>query len=137
MDEVLPRAGDRPLAVGASFGAFHSVLIALRHPTRVGGFIALSGAFDNSHFVGGYQGEDAYFTSALGFLPGLNDDAYLGPIRAFDRRVVATGEEDPNAGESRRLGELLRAKGVEVQLDFHQGWAHDWPYWKEWMRRYA
>ena len=39
--------------------------------------------------------------------------------------------------DSVRVGMLLREKGVDVSLDLWSGWSHDWPYWKEMMRRYV
>ena len=134
--EILPRLAGPPVACGASFGALHAVLLAARHPSRIGGFIALSGAFDTSRWLDGYHDDNVYFTNLMEFLPGLNDEAYLGPLRAEHPKVIATGEQDPNVDESRRLAGLLQAKGVGVGLDIWPGWAHDWPYWKEMMRRY-
>lgn len=136
VDEVLPRLPGPPLACGASFGALHAVLLAARHPTRLGGFIALSGAYDTNRWLDGYHDEDAYFTNLFAFLPGLTDEAFLGPLRAMHPKVIATGEEDPNVDDSRKLAALFRAKGVDVGLEIWPGWAHDWPYWKDMMRRY-
>ena len=136
VEEVLPRIPGAPVACGASFGALHSVLLAARHPTRVGGFIALSGAYDTDRWLDGYHDDNAYFTNLFAFLPGLTDEAYLGPLRAMHPKVIATGEEDPNVDDSRKLAGLLRAKGIDVGLEIWPGWAHDWPYWKEMMRRY-
>ena len=134
--EILPRLAGPPVACGASFGALHAVLLAARHPSRIGGFIALSGAFDTSRWLDGYHDDNVYFTNLIEFLPGLNDEAYLGPLRAEHPKVIATGEQDPNVEESRRVAGLLRAKGVEVGLEIWPGWAHDWPYWKDMMRTY-
>jgi esterase/lipase superfamily enzyme len=136
LDEVLPGMPVPPITCGASFGAMHSVLLALRHPTRVRGFIALSGAFDTARWLDGYHDDSTYFTNPLAFIPSLTDEAYLGPLRAMKPEVIATGEEDPNVEDSKKLAGLLREKGVDVRLDLWPGWAHDWPYWKDMMRRY-
>jgi esterase/lipase superfamily enzyme len=137
LDEVLPRTKGRPVAAGTSFGALHSVLLALRHPDRLAGFVALSGAYDTSRWLDGYSEDGAYYINPLAFLPGLRDRAYLDPLQAMEKKVIATGENDPNALESVRVGELLQEKGVGPTLDVWRGWAHDWPYWKEMMRRYV
>jgi esterase/lipase superfamily enzyme len=137
LDEVLPRLSEAPVACGASFGALHSVLLAARHPDRVSGFIAMSGAFDTSSWLDYYSDDSTYFTNLLAFLPGLTDEAYLAPLRAMHPKVVATGSEDPNAQDSVRLGSLFRDKGIDVRLEVWPGWAHDWPYWKDMMRRYV
>jgi len=136
LDEVLPRMPGSAIACGTSFGALHAVLLAARHPTRVGGFIALSGAYDTSPWLDGYHDDSTYFTNLFAFLPGLTDEAYLGPLRAQHPKVIATGEQDPNVEDSRQLAGLLRDDGVQVGLEIWPGWAHDWPYWKDMMRRY-
>jgi esterase/lipase superfamily enzyme len=136
LDDILPVIPEPPVTSGPSFGALHSVLLALRHPTRVRGFIALSGAYDTARWLDGYSDSDTYFTNMVAFLPGLEDPAYLEPLRAMKPMVIATGEEDPNVSDSVKVARLLRQKGVEVRLDLWPGWAHDWPYWKEMIRAY-
>ncbi len=135
--EVIPKLPERPVAVGTSFGAFHAVLLALRKPWAVRGFVGLSGAYDTRHWLDGHFDDDAYFTDPVSFLPGLSDERLLGPIRAMEKKVIATGEGDPHVEESRRLGGLLNDKDLGVWLDVWPGWAHDWPYWKEMMRKYV
>ena len=136
LDEVMPRVPDKPVAAGASFGALHAVLLAVRHPSRVGGYIALSGAYDTSRWLNGFHDEGTYLTNLLAFLPGLGDPAYLDPLRAQRPQVIATGSDDPNVKESVEVANLLKSKGVDVWLDIWAGWAHDWPYWSEMMRKY-
>jgi esterase/lipase superfamily enzyme len=136
VNEILPRLPGPPVAAGASFGALHSLLLAARHPTRISGYIALSGAFDTSKWLEGYHDDNVYYTNLVEFLPGLNDEAYLGPMRAQNPKVIATGAEDPNVEDSRRVAGLLQSKGIQAGLDIWPGWAHDWPYWQEMMRRY-
>jgi esterase/lipase superfamily enzyme len=137
VDEVVPRVpGGPPIVCGASFGALHAVLLAARHPTRIRGYIAMSGAYDTAPWLNGYHDDNVYYTNLVEFLPGLTDEAYLGPMRAQHPKVIASGAEDPNVEDSRRVGGLLQSKGIQVGLDIWPGWAHDWPYWKEMMRRY-
>jgi esterase/lipase superfamily enzyme len=55
MEEVLPfirlRNFDPHLvSVGCSFGGYHAVNVALRHPDRFTGFLSMSGAFDLEQF---------------------------------------------------------------------------------------
>ncbi len=135
--EMMPRIGAPPVAVGTSMGAFHALLLALRHPGQVSGFIGLSGAYDTKHWLDGYVDDDVYFTNPLAFLPGLRDERFLVPMRGFVKRVIASGEHDPNVGEAVRVATLLREKAVGTQLDLWPGWSHDWPYWREMMRAYV
>ena len=137
LDEVIPQIGQPPVAVGSSLGAFHALLLALRHPDRLSGFIGLSGAYDTKHWLDGYFDEQVYFTNPLAFLPGLRDERYLKPMRSFQKKVIASGEQDANVSEAVRVGMLLREKSIDTWLDLWPGWAHDWPYWQEMMRRYV
>jgi esterase/lipase superfamily enzyme len=136
LDEVLPGLPAPPVACGASFGALHTLLLATRHPERFSGFVAMSGAFDTSRWLDGYSDDSTYFTNLPAFLPSLTDEAYLRPLRSMEPKVIATGAEDPNVGDSVRVGTMLRNKGVDLRLEIWPGWAHDWPYWKDMMRRY-
>ncbi|HCP61446.1 MAG TPA: esterase [Actinobacteria bacterium] len=137
VDEVIPRLPAKPVAGGMSFGALHALLLALRHPWSVDGFIGLSGSYDAARWLDGYGEGEAYFVSPFAFLPNLEDDAYLAPLRAMPVKVIATGEDDANVNDSRHAAELLRAKDIAVRFDVWQGWAHDWPYWKEMLHRYV
>ena len=135
--ELIPQMTARPVTTGTSFGALHALLLATRRPHSVAGFVALSGAYDTDQWLDGFHDEETYLTNPLAYLPGLTDERHLGPIKAFEKKVIATGRDDANAGESIRAGEILKAKGVDVWLDVWDGWAHDWPYWKDMMRRYV
>jgi len=137
VDEILPRLPGAPITCGASFGAFHSVLLAARHPNLVRGYIAMSGAFDTTRWLDGYHDDNVYYTNLVEFLPGLSDEAYLGPMRAHHPKAIVTGADDPNVEDSRRVGGLLQSKGIQVGLEIWPGWAHDWPYWKDMLRRYV
>jgi esterase/lipase superfamily enzyme len=137
VDEVLPQLSEAPVTTGTSFGAFHAVLLCLRHPYRFRGWIAMSGVYDTSRWVDGHHDDLTYLTNPLAFLPGLQDERYLAPLRTMDFKVVATGSEDPNVRDCVTLAEDLREKDVQARLDLWPGWQHDWPYWKEMMRNYV
>jgi esterase/lipase superfamily enzyme len=137
VDELVPRMPGHPVTVGTSFGATHALLIALRFPLQVSGFIGLSGAYDTARWLDGQGGDDAFFTNPMAFLPGLTDESYLQPLRSMEKKIIATGEGDANAAESVQVAGLMNDKAVGVTLDIWPGWAHDWPYWREMMRRYV
>jgi esterase/lipase superfamily enzyme len=134
LHEVRPQLGDVPLLVGASFGAFHAALMALRQPGAYRGFVAMSGAFSTGHWLDGYRDSDVYFNDPLMFVPNLEDERYLTPMRAWRWKAIITGRDDSNCGESVALAEGLRGKQVDVRLELWDGWAHDWPFWKEMLR---
>lgn len=135
VDEVLPalraqNAVDFLIAAGASFGAFHALALTTRRPGIVRKAVGLSGAYDCARWLDGAREGDAYFVNPLAFLPSLNDERCLAPLRATEI-VIATGRDDPNVEESRRIASVLQDKGVPASLHLWDGWAHDWPYWKE------
>ncbi|TMF52902.1 MAG: hypothetical protein E6I22_11315 [Chloroflexi bacterium] len=119
LDQVTPRMAVAPDAVGTSFGALHSVLLALRHPSRVSGFIGMSGAYDVQRWLDGYFDNSVYFTNPFAFLPGLIDPAYLDPLKKMQKKVIQ------------------REKGGDPRLDVWPGWSHDWHFRKDMMRRYV
>lgn len=133
LDEAIPaiRAeNDVPFLVlaGASFGATHAAMLATRHPGIARKAVCLSGAFGVSRWLD--DSSDGYFLDPLAFLPGLSEERFLGPLRDTEI-VIATGELDPNVEDSKRLAALLQEKGVPADLHLWEGWAHDWPFWKE------
>src|SRR2546423_14708981 len=70
-EEGLPRMPGPPIACGASFGALHAVLLAAPQPTRIAGFIALSGAVGTARALGGDHYVNGYFTNLFAFPVGL------------------------------------------------------------------
>ncbi len=140
VDEVLPAiAQANPLPdrclIGASFGAFHAVTLALRHPRVARKVVCLSGAYDASRWLDGAREGDCYFVNPLAFLPGLTDERYLAPLRDAEI-VIVTGDEDANASESRALAARLQEKRIPAALHVWPGWSHDWPYWKDMVDAY-
>ncbi len=134
-DEVVPSVRsvnpvDHLIAAGASFGALHALSLATRRPGIVRKAVGLSGAYDVAAWLDGHRDGDAYFVNPMAFLPNLTDERYLEPLRATEI-VIATGREDRNVEDSRRLAGILQDKGVPASLQIWDGWAHDWPYWKE------
>ena len=135
VDEVVPAIrAENPVdflvAIGASFGALHALTLTTRRPGLVKKAIGLSGAYDTSTWLDRKREGEAYFLNPLAFLPYLEDERYLAPLRQTEI-VIATGHDDRNADESRRLAAILQEKGVPASLHIWDGWAHDWPYWKE------
>jgi Uncharacterized protein conserved in bacteria len=51
--------------------------------------------------------------------------------------IVATGEDDTLVGENRHFAALLEGKGIGVRAEFWPGvFGHDWPFWREAVRRF-
>lgn len=140
-EEALPFIRSRPHAgpltlTGCSFGAYHAVNLAFRHPALVEGVLSMGGAFDIRQFIMGYYDDDCYFNNPVDYLPNLNDPWYLERFRAM-RIVLAAGDRDICLDANRRFSELLHAKGVPHTFDvWGDGTEHDWPGWRSMIRTY-
>ena len=121
----------RVAVTGCSFGGYHSVNFALRHPELVGPCVSMGGAFDIHQFLNGYYDDDCYFNCPPDFLPRLNDERYLNEYRSSLRMVLATGETDICLNENLRLAGILNGKEIPHWLDvWADGAGHDWPWWQ-------
>ena len=120
-----------PVATGCSFGGYHAVNFALRHPDIAAGCISMGGAFDIHQFLNGYYDENCYFNCPPDYLPNLSDACIVDRIRAL-RIVLATGESDICRDENLRLSRILNDKGIPHWLDvWGDGTGHDWPWWQQ------
>jgi esterase/lipase superfamily enzyme len=143
LDEVLPFiAGKNPAGrlgvTGCSFGGYHAVNLALRHPDRVDECISLGGAFDIKQFIAGYYDSDCYFNNPVDFLPGLVDPWYVDRYRGKVSFVLATGERDICLGDNVRLARMLQEKDVPRTLDvWGEGAGHDWPWWQRMLAKFV
>lgn len=141
LKEVVPlvRAGNsdaRLLALGCSFGGYHAVNIALRHPHLFSGFLSLSGAFDLTRFLDGYYDQDCYFNLPTHYLPNLGDAWYLDYFRR-NSYVLATGWDDQCLKQNQDLDRILREKGIPHQFHVWDAQnAHDWPTWQRMVTTY-
>ncbi|MGA2351171.1 MAG: alpha/beta fold hydrolase [Terracidiphilus sp.] len=126
----------RLVLLGCSFGGYHAVNIALRHPEIFTGFVSLSGAFDLSNFLHGYYDQECYYNLPTHYLPNLSDPWYLDRYRGSGY-VLATGFDDPCLAQNRLLDRIMNEKGIAHQ--FHV-WdvlnSHDWPTWQRMAREY-
>ncbi|MGH2517932.1 MAG: esterase family protein [Ktedonobacterales bacterium] len=139
-NEVLPYSAsrnDNPFAmtVGASFGAYHAFNLALRHPDRVGRAIGLSGLYDIASFVDGYSDDNVYFNNPVAYIPNEHDFGRLEVLRRLDL-ILATGRDDRFFGDNEYFSGLLWNKGIGNALRIWDGWAHDWPYWRQMILHY-
>lgn len=122
--------------MGASFGGYHAVNIALRHPDVFRASLAMGAAFDLSDFLDGYYDDECYFNIPPHYLPNLNDAWYLDRYR-HNTYVLATGEHDICRSETEHMAELMRAKGIAIRLDvWGDGSSHAWSEWIKMVQVY-
>lgn len=123
-------------ATGCSFGAYHALTMALRHPDIFTDCITMGGAFDITRFFDGYYDEDVYLLCPPHFLPGLDNPWFLDRMRA-NKWVLATGEADICRTETEQAAGLLGFKDVPHSLHvWLNGSVHDWPEWIKMAKAY-
>lgn len=141
LHDLLPRARhetghDRVAVAGASFGGYHAVNFAFRHPDQVGYCISLSGSFDIRSFVDGYSDDNVYFNNPVDYLPNLHDAWFLDHLRRMGI-VLGTGDRDLCRDRNLHLSHLLNQKGIPHFLDDRQWCGHDWNYWRDMFPHYV
>jgi esterase/lipase superfamily enzyme len=136
IQEVIPFFQERNSRVasdlnvtGASFGAYHSINFAFKHPDVVKRILAMSGAYSLQFLASSGLDSEVYFNSPLDYVPNLHDDWYLSRMRQQDI-ILAVGAEDICRASTEEMSRELWAKGVPNNLDVWDGAWHDWPWWK-------
>ena len=141
MEEVLPLVRQKNwnphlASLGCSFGGYHAVNIALRHPDRFTGCLSMSGAFDMSKFMRGYYDDDVYFNTPTHYIPNLSDPWYFDHYRR-NTYILGTGWDDQCLGDNQYLARLMGEKGIPHRLYIWDTWnSHDWPTWARMMNEY-
>ncbi len=126
------------ITCGASLGAFHAANQLLRRPDIFAGMIAMSGSYDiRGYYQGDYYDENVYFNNPVDYLPNLGGD-YLHMLQHKQHIYIITGQGNyENPAASRRLSDLLRAKGIPHELDlWGHDMPHDWPTWRMMLPHY-
>ncbi len=140
LNEVLPLLNHKNpnpylMTVGASFGAYHAMNFGLKHCFEVQRIIGLSGLYDIRRFTGGFENEYVYFNNPIQFVANETDPHRMECLHRLDI-ILAVGRADPLIQSSRAMSGVLWDKGIGNALREWDGWAHDWPYWKDMLRRY-
>ena len=134
--EIVPRAQNetgysKMVMAGCSFGGYHAVNAAFRHPSITSYCFPMSGAFDVKQFVDGYYDDNVYYNNPADYIPG-DSDPELWQMGI----VLGTGEHDICRADNERLSEILHRKNINHWLDIRPNAAHDWPVWKEMFPHY-
>lgn len=121
---------------GVSFGGYHAMTLALRHPGIFTSTVTLSGAFEVTQFLDGHYDEACRCLSPTHFLPNLTDTRYLDQLRQ-NKWVLATGEHDLCRQANEQLAGILRDKRIPHSLHiWGDGATHDWPDWLRMAQAY-
>jgi esterase/lipase superfamily enzyme len=116
---------------GCSFGGYHTMNFAFKHPDLVNYCVSMGGAFDIHQFLDGYYDSDCYFNCPPDYLSNMTDDWYLSRYRKLNI-VLATGEQDICKDENIRLSGILNSKAIPHRLDvWGNNTGHDWVWWQQ------
>lgn len=141
LNEVLPFADElnpdpRVVAHGCSFGAYHAVTAALRHPGKFCQAIAFSGRYDLTRPAGcypdlfqGYYDDDVYYLTPNHFMPNLSDERILCKMRRM-RIILAVGEDDPFLFSNQDLARTFADKQIPHEIYIWRGEAHRFRDWR-------
>ena len=140
LDEVLPlawRMNSTPyvIATGASFGAYHAMNLALRHPHAINRVIAMSGMYDIKIVMPESHDPNVLANDPSQYMIHLDDPGHLEAIRGVNI-IIAVGKEDPNIENNRWFSGLLWRRNIWHAFREWDGWSHDWPYWQQMIRTY-
>jgi len=130
-----PRVAWELNVTGASFGAYHSINFAFRHPDVVRRILAMSGAYSLQFLTNSGLEGDVYYNSPIDYVPNLHDDWFLSRMRQQDI-ILAAGSEDICRASTEQMSRDLWAKSVPNNLDIWGGAWHDWPWWKLMVAKY-
>lgn len=142
IDEVVPfvkyrNPAQRFSTAGCSFGGYHALNFALKHPHLVDRCLSMSGTFDVRPYLDGYYDENAYFNNPAAFLPLLNDQAIIDEYTHNVQFVLATGERDMCLDDNLQMAQIMHEKRIPHNLDIwgsHAG--HDWEWWKQMAKKF-
>jgi esterase/lipase superfamily enzyme len=140
-DEVLPFAAtlnDDPflITVGASFGGYHALSFATRHPELVRRALSMSGLPDIRRLTNGWSDAAVYFQNPAEFIANEHEPQRLTALRSMDI-VLAVGRDDSLCASNQEFSGLLWRKGIGNALRIWDGWAHDWQYWQQMLQLYV
>lgn len=123
------------IATGASLGAYHAVNFALRHPHVVNRVIGMSGLYNIKELTRGYDDANVYAHDPSHYIAKESDPHWLDALRRMDI-ILAIGRDDPHYEDNLHLSNALWSRGVWHAFRVWDGWAHDWPWWKDMIRLY-
>ena len=136
LQELVPRAlaetgKEKVCVAGCSFGGYHAINFAFKHPEVVSHAFSMGGSFDIKEQADGFYNDDIYFNNPVDFIENSNEpDLWQMKI------ILGTSENDFCKGANILLSEKLNQKGINHWLDIRPNAVHDWPIWREMFPHY-
>jgi esterase/lipase superfamily enzyme len=136
LNELVPLAqretGVNRIAVsGCSFGGYHAMNFAFRHPEVVKYVFTMGASFDIKPQVDGYYDDNVYFNNPPDFIPGAQNPFFNDMMV-----VLGTGTHDMCWDANEKMAAILRDKGINHWLDVRPEADHDWPVWRQMFTHY-
>ena len=118
---------------GCSLGATHAANLYFRRPDLFDGLLALSGIYTAEYGFDGYMDDLVYHNSPVHYLSNMPIDHPYIQLYNKKKAIICVGQGPWELPDStRRLKEILDAKGIHAWVDF---WgydcAHDWDWWRK------
>ena len=136
LDYAVDDTGFKKVALaGCSFGGYHAVNMAFKHPDKVGYVISMGGASNLKRLLNGYYDDHIYFNNPPDYLPNLNDGWYLDRIKKMTI-ILGVGDQDMCLNENLELSRILNEKAIPHWLDIRKNTGHDWNWWREMFPQY-
>jgi len=124
---------------GASLGATHAALLALKHPQDFPWALCLSGRYRTSPMLHGEGGIDAYYNDPLAFVPNLSGEA-LARVRGRTHLTLVVGRgahEGRCIRETLALSRSLHERGIPHDLDvWGRDVSHEWVWWRRQLQHH-
>jgi esterase/lipase superfamily enzyme len=121
----------RIATAGCSFGGYHALNFAFRHPETVSYVYSMSGIFDISRFTHPGYDDNVYFNNPMDYI-AKDNDPHLWKMGI----VLGCGEIDVSLEDNREMSALLGEKQIPHWLDIRAHGVHDWPLWREMFPQY-
>ena len=130
--------GALPIAtMGASFGAYHAVNTALKHPELFSHAFGLSGVYDISESFGGEFDENCYRNSPVHYLPNIRKSEMWPRVQGVNLTLICGQGAWERVHWTTGFSEFLNGLGFSHTLDlWGHDVSHDWPWWFKQMNLY-
>ena len=126
----------RLAVTGCSFGGYHAINFALKHPDLVTYCVSMSGCIRHPSISGRLLRRRLLFQLPAGFPPHMSDEWFLSRYRRMNI-VLGSADWDICLDQNIKFSAILNAKGIPHWLDvWGDNSKHDWPLWQRMAVKY-
>ncbi|MCP3979297.1 MAG: hypothetical protein GY716_08215 [bacterium] len=142
VDELLPHIRqetgvERPVVLGASYGALVAANLIFKHPERIDMACGLGGVYGMWHRLDRHHDDDVYFHTPLEYMPPLADERILAAIRATRGISIYAAGSDEWLHSSLDMVRVLRERRLPHRVEVWPSPAsHDEYWWRMQLRQF-